>query len=244
LFLARRRDRPSLQVSVPPFRAFPWWLRSVPARIQYLDDIEGVLKWAVAFGGTLTRDSSVDVFEGDYCLKMVTAATAASIADARVMLGIVPKSVFAVQLRWHTRNAADTTLRDFAVRIDYFDGAVCHTAMLRFLKNQTTPQNKWQYLDPTSTYQDVPSGSQNIYTAFPAPVHNYLRAVFDFTPTNPVLKELESNDLILKGLNMSGWSGSNAAPPQLNLLIYTETDVAVASTTFADAICLSDQEVV
>jgi len=220
-------------------RQVPWWLRYLPSRIQFLDDFEGVLKWATETG-TVSRDSSLEVFEGNYCLKLLTAATAGSEAAARILLGSIQPSKVMLQLRWHYKAASSNTPRYFAIVAHFHIGGYQVSIGLRHLANLSTPQDKWQYLASGLTWTDLPGGGQFIEATYP--VHQYLMLKADVNPAAPkyIMAELADRTISMTGLTPH--VGTSGISPRVYIILSTVTDAAAATEAYVDAFCFSDQE--
>jgi len=225
--------------ALPAVKSYPWWLRYLPGRIQFLDDFEGVLKWELV-AGVVTKYSGIEVFEGTNALSLVTGAVAGNVAQAQVYLGYFPKCRAAFQMRWHALNAADTTMRKMQVRLEFRDGVNNNQVYIQYLKNLTTPQNKWQLQNPAGTWDDIPGAAQNIDTT--KSIHHFLRLVADLTVSPPLLLSFESDNLLIENLAIALRSVAAPGVPYINMALETETDVALASTAYFDALCLSDRE--
>jgi len=220
-------------------RSLPWWIRYAPSRVLYLDDIEGVLKW-LQTAGTLTKYSGTEVFEGNYCLKMVTGAAADSEAGAQIILGGVPKSKFAVQLKWLAYADNEQTLRSFDINIALLYGAQADYVKLQFLQNLTTPQFKWRYQDENGIMSDIPNASELLYVGLKQKRSLYF--TFDTRPSQPVFSRLRTDSLDLDISSCKILRLNNGYSPTLYINPVFTTDLDAVVEGYIDAFCLSDQE--
>ena len=160
-------------------RNIPWWLRFQPKRILFLDDFEGVLKWVQQYG-TVAKGSGLDTFEGTYNLDLTTPATGAGeVVSTYITLGGVLPSKFAVHLWWHCLHTDGALLRNFQVKLYLYDGQYVHQALIQYIKNETTPQNKWRYMNESSYAVDIPDGAEVIDTT--TRQHHLLYLTVDMT---------------------------------------------------------------
>lgn len=220
-------------------RNLPWWVRYAPSRTLYLDDFEGVLKWYQG-AGTVARDNSINVFEGNYCLSLVTAAAADAQANAQLFIGAVPRSKFAIQLRWHPYESADNILRRFDVNMILYDGSYVSDIVLRYLKNETTPQNKWQYLNSAGAFVDLPNGAEEIDTTYRA--HQSFYLTFDMLASVLKYGRLVTSKLALDLSSLGIRYSVDPTTPYIVLNLTAVTDIASAAHVYVDALCLSDEE--
>jgi len=237
--MGRMYSQGAAPVIVVGQRSLPWWLRYAPARICYMDDFEGVLKWKQN-AGTVTKDSSVNVFEGSNALKLVTGAVAGNYAIAKLFLPMLVKAKIALQLRWSSCPTFDVDLRSFTARIYNYDGTYFDQLELRYLKNLSGYQNKWQYFGPGGSFLDLPGGGQDLRLC--DPYNHYLRVVWDLSTRPAKLTEFESNTLLLRPANVQGYYTGSATPPSASIELECMTDVASSVNAYVDTLCLSDQE--
>jgi len=220
-------------------RQLPWWVRYSPKQVLYLDDFEGVLKWEQT-GGTVAKESSISAFEGSNCLTLTTGAAADSTSWAALYLGGVTRSKMAIQLRWNVYNADVEALRYFYVNLILKDGSYVSEAAVRYVNWVTSSQKKWQYLNESSAYADIPNGDENIETDYRRHQHLYL--VIDFSDAVLRYKRLVTSklDLDLSDLRFNHYAAVEPLSLQINLGV--ETDKAVAVKAAVDAVLLSDEE--
>lgn len=233
------RTSPTPLATVLGMRQMPWWLRYLPSRIQFLEDFEGVLKW-ITVDGTITKDTSNHAFEGSYNLKMATAAVAGADAIARLILPAIPKSKIMAQLRWHFDAAAETTPRFFRVEIELYDGSYLYKCGLQYLKNLTSAQQKWQYLNDAGSYVDLPGGSQNISVIIKSPQFLMLKANLASSPPKYIMAELSELVIDMSTLNL--YKTTSSTSPRVNINLTAETDAAAETDAYVDTFCFSDQE--
>lgn len=217
----------------------PWWLRYSPNSILHLDDMEGVLKWT-EIAETVARANDVNVFEGDYALKLTTPASSNASAEAGKILGFPGYSKMMHQLRWAIYAASDTDFQNAIFKCTFASETDVVQAMLRYLHYDTEYRRKWQYYTGDGEWVDIPDGEQII--EFNMVHQHYLR--FDFDPTAAVRKysRLIADDLDLDLSALDLYSSTVPSMPfmALGFEIYTNADAAV--DLYIDALCLSDNE--
>jgi hypothetical protein len=219
--------------------SLPWWLRYPPSRIIYLDDFNEILNWVVE-AGPVTLDCGVYSFEGYCMMKMVTRGNPALTTKAHMPLGLTPRSKTAMQLRWWPSFTDDVSLGYVEFRIDRYNGVTVDSAALRYLKNATTPQNKWQYLNGAGGYSDVPGGSQTIDTT--VLTRHFFRLIVDFTAAVKGYSRFESDDLIVDLSGVPIYTTASAVAPNLRPVVDVKEDVLGVNLINIDAFCLSDNE--
>ena len=220
-------------------RTVPWWLRYIPSRIQFLDDFEGILKW-YEYSPTVTKDNSFQVFEGNYCLKLATAATAGSEARARLFLGAIQNSKIMFQFRWHYLSALQTNPRSFYLKATIYDGSYMTVLGLQHLLNLTTPQNKWQYWSDSNAWTDLPGGSQVIAAVQKG--HQYLMLKADLSVSPPKYIMAELNNLVIDMSTLRPYRVASSENARILIDLGVITDAAAETDAYVDAFCFSDQE--
>lgn len=237
--MVRTYSSPGLPGKAAPVISLPWWVRYKPSRILFLDDMEGVLKWTQG-AGTVSKDSTIDTFEGTNSLKLLTGNVAANTAAAYVYFGFVPASQLMLQCRFHIQGAAATTPRSLDFEVLYYDGTNANQAILRYLKNVTTPQNKWQYSTGGGSFNDIPGGSQSLWSN--ATFHSFFRMKVDLRPALPLYSLLECDNLSLKLQSLPVYQAASGTQPYMLLRFTATTDTANATSAFIDDVILSDLE--
>jgi hypothetical protein len=237
--MKKMRQGTSPVIQIMGQRTVPWWLRYMPSRIQFLDDFEGVLKWSQE-AGTVTKDSSIHAYEGTYCLKLATAATAGSLAQARLVLGIIPLSKVMLQLRWHYTAAAVSTPRSFILTANIYDETYQTYIGLQHLNYVTTAQNKWQYLGSDMAWHDLPDGSQIISPTLPT--HQYLMLKADLKSNPPKYVMAELNNKVIDMSALQAYRTTTSGSPRILIDLAAYTDAAAETDVYVDAFCFSDQE--
>jgi hypothetical protein len=237
--MKKMRQGTSPIIQIMGQRVVPWWLRYIPSRIQFLDDFEGVLKW-YQLSGTVTKDSSFQAFEGNYCLKLATGTTAGSEATARLFLSAVPNSKIMFQLRWHYISALQTNPRSFYLKATFYDGSYMTVLGLQHLLNLTTPQQKWQYWSETNAWTDLPGGSQPLGALQKGSQYLMLKADLSVSPPKYIMAEL--NNLVIDMSTLRPYRYANTEPPRILIDLGVITDAAAETDAYVDAFCFSDQE--
>jgi hypothetical protein len=237
--MVRTYSSPGLPGRPAPVVSLPWWVRYKPSRVLFMDDMEGVLKW-VQIAGTVSKDSTIDAFEGSNSLKMLSGATAGNQAGAQINLGAILPSQLMLQCRFHAHCGDATVLRSLDFKIVYSDGTNISTAVLRHLSNVTTPQNKWQYYTTGAAYADVPGGSQLLTES--SNYHSFLRMKVDLRSPIGAYTLLECDNLKLALPNVPIYQVGSPLIPYLTLSFLATTDTANASTVYIDDVILSDLE--
>lgn len=219
----------------------PWWVRhQINGRILILDDIEDSLKWLTA-AGTITQHTADEVvFEGTYCLKMLTSGAAGDNCTARRYSHFPGLSKMYLALYWSPGTTNDKLLRDFKAELTIFDGAHRHRAAIRFRNYLNGVAKKlYQLYGSDGQFTNIPDAGQDIHTN-QGSLYNYLRFGIDLTKGK--YRRLQANEL---DLNLSSYAYQmRASTTKAKLYIELEniTDIASASTLYVDAILLTDQE--
>lgn len=221
-------------------RTLPWWVRYTPARVLYLDDFEGVLKWN-EISATVTRETSIEAFEGAYCLSLVSDAIIGAEATAELLLGGIPRSKIAVQLKWHPYESADNIFGDFWVTLTFADGSYFTAFIIAYTKNWVTPQNKWYYMDENEHVTEIPGGAETIETTFRA--HQSLYFTCDFRLDSLRYGVLKTSKLDLDLSTLKPYHIPYTGPPGLAIEISAEPGMDAAAHAYVDAFCLSDMEI-
>lgn len=214
----------------------PWWIRYAPNRIVFLDDFEGFMRW----GASATKYAGRGVFEGSYCAKFVTPATKDEETNISMYLGAIPRSKFAIQLRWTPYAADETYFKHFGVWLGLADASSFTVAGVRYLKNDESPQNKWQYLTGLDIYADITGGSESINVTEDVIQSLYLSADF----SSGVLKydRLITSTLDLDLSTISIYDAAAIGDYYLIIYCVVATDANQVSQACIDALCLSDNE--
>jgi len=220
-------------------RSLPWWVRYTPARLVFLDDFEGVLKWTQLFG-TITKASGLDTFEATNHLSMVTLASGGLDAHANLLLGALPRSKMACQLRWHPYESADNVLSNFSVSLTLTDGSYSTQFIIEYLKNWVTAQNKWRYLNENEVMSDIPGGSETIDTTLRE--HQTLYFTVDFRTSVLRYARLVSGRLDLDLSSLRPYHVASAVAPGLSVDLRAVANITASAHVYVDAFCLSDQE--
>jgi len=221
-------------------RSLPWWVRYAPRRILYLDDFEGVLKWFQGTG-TVKKESGLDTFEGSNHLSIATDAIDGAFANTGIILGGVPPSKFALQLRWHCTKTSPA-LRWFRSEVHVFDGEYGYYAEILYYKYCLAAEmNKWQYMDETSGYTDIPNGSENVDIT--QLMHQYLYLTVDLSLDTPVYSRLVTSKLDLDLSTLKCYKFVDATAPRIELNLYCATDTNAIAEVCVDTLCLSDEEI-
>jgi hypothetical protein len=236
--MVRQYGRALSPAILDAFRSLPWWARYKPARILYMDDFEGALKWLAS--GTVAKDTGVDTFEGSAQLKLTTTASAGNYSSASQIIGQAAKGQIQLQLRWHLNAAAELNPRYVQFGLDWYDGTNLNSFPFRYLKNTSGALNKWQYLGSDNAYHDIPGGGQVIPCTFVS--HNFLRVRVDMRSGSPVYSLLESNDVSVNMKGTAGYQTASSNPLYTQCSLIVCTDLAYVSSMGVDALLLSDME--
>jgi hypothetical protein len=224
-------------------KPLPVYMRRAPRRILIQDDFESAtLKWSQS-QGTLTRDTTTaGVFDGTAAMKLVTGAVAANQGGALRRWGYQGLQKYVFEAWWALTAAAATTPRDIEFEISLADGTNSHTLFVRYLKNLSGAQNKWQFSADGTTFSDIAGGAETLLidTAVPFTWH-YFRGHFNMSAATPNLDELHTDTLDLTGLTAAGGTAGGANTSNFAQILVT-TDGAAATTGVVDNVTLSDQE--
>ncbi len=217
--------------------------RRAPRRILLYDDFEGAtLKWNQV-SGTVTRDTTAaGVFAPTAAMKMVTGIVAGNSAQAQQVRGYQTLQKYVMEVWWAMSAAAATTPRRFVARVVVIDGTNQHYLEVAYLKNLTTPQNKWQFSADGTAYTDVAGGAETLDVDAAVPfIWHYLRAHFNMSLATPNLDELHTDTLDLTGLTAAG--GTAALGTRKTLVdVFGTTDAAAAATFLVGYVLLSQNE--
>ena len=220
-------------------RQLPWWLRYAPSRIIFLDDFEGVNKWAES-DPLIAKDSSVYVYEGTYNLKITPPDVSESIT-AEYRIPYYGKSKFMLQLLWSVGVPTDMAYVQFLLKL--FDGVHAIYAQVRFvIKNAAGDYVEiWQYYDKDGNWIDIADSYAS------ASVHyqnnNHFMLKIDLSEgANTFIKMISNNkEFDLSGIDL--YSEDDASSKALFIIITAEhTSVGPVKSAYIDALCLSDQE--
>ncbi|GAI59865.1 unnamed protein product, partial [marine sediment metagenome] len=128
----------------------------IAGQVVMYDDFEHLLNWTqmAGEGDSIFELDPTLAKQGNQSLFMQTRTTAAAKDDliaAERHLYILPSKVMSLLMAF--RMASITTIKYINFTINFFDGTLSHTPIIRFLPN--TPV--WQYLeDDGSTYTEIP----------------------------------------------------------------------------------------
>jgi hypothetical protein len=224
-------------------KPLPVAVRRSPRRILIVDDFEAsALKWA-QLGATVSRTTTANEFwDGVAAMKMVTGVVPAVRTLAGKYWGYQGLQKYVVELWWSWSAAADTTPRRFGIELILGDGTNIHYLGVAYTKNETTPQNKWQYTADGVTFSDVTGGAETLAVDAAAPyTWHYLRAHFNMSTATPTLSELHTDTLDLTGLSHAGAASADARiRNEIDLVLWT--DAAAATTAYVDDVVVSDAE--
>lgn len=233
---------------VLPTLSLPRPLPMAPGRLIGYDDLEGVLKWSQVTG-TVSRDNTIHVANGDYCLKLLTGAVAGNEATAMRFFPVLTAGKVRFMCLWHTYQASDATLgyqkpRSVRFRLDIYDGAKMYQPQLEYLNFlNTVQQERWRYNNAAGAFTDVPGGSQHLHMgendeAYPA--HNFLLVDVEIAAGACTIKRIMSNNLDLTGLSLGAYVDDSSHGPDIGVYFHAYTDVAAAVSAYFDDVLVGD----
>jgi len=232
-----------LNSGLTPLAQRPWQQRIQTGRLVFYDDFEGTLRWTQN-NATMTQASDATfVVDGIKALKLVTGAVAAASASGQVV--IVPFTEtdgYAVAGIWLCLSAAAASTPryvNFSVQVQDRALNSYYLFALQFANYVSgASQHKLQYMNSASAWVDLTGGGASMTVTGPVFVY-FAICMKRVTGTGWLYQWVQFND---RKFDLTGVAAHTYAftDEGVNIDVGVVTDVAAASTCYADCLTVVD----
>jgi len=211
-------------------------------RVIYQDDFEtytSVLteKWLQS-QGTTTLDTG-SPFRGKVAAKLVTAASIGAQGQITKTFQAAQNNRIGVEFWWDPIGAL-ADIDNMTIQCSFYDGTNSTTSKLIYFFTNASGTQKWQYLDNTNSWVDVPTGAQTIYYDGSYPCYHHFKAVLDFN--NAKYVSFVSDNKIFTPATLGMYVVGDATYPRIVIRLGITAKTATAITMYVDDFILTDQE--
>jgi len=216
----------------------PWWIHHGGHYPYLVDDFEGTLKWRQNSGTISKAADQSYVHDGSYAMKMVTAATAGSIAEAwwRGPGMRTDPTYYCLELWWALSAASQDTPREFAVMWEIEDrerGEATRFGFRYWNYDTGVAKNKLQYWTSAGAWADlhiIP-----YYIDITLPQWHYLLFVLRNSGGTERFRYYYMNmDTRAVYVPTADGEAYTYSRPRTDVTIYCSTDAAAATTAYVD----------